>query len=276
MVGGLKSRTRPYYSRRCKNVSSTNIESLPDELLFDILVRLQADDIYERARVVCRRWYHIIHADAFINTHLHHSTYGLLVPEHGLLCSHLIYLSATEQGQIEIFDSSWKCRSTAWGSCNGLVLMLNTKWTSLYILNPATRQTFLLPPFELDSKLVHGVCGIAYSAASIEYKVVQSTIIEREPRVMHLNVLPVGVDNSWRHVQVEHLPHDFRESLGCTPLITEGFMHWAWDTEKVLTLNVETEIVTESVAPLPQTNEDMVYLSTGRYLTLFICHLDLT
>ncbi|KAH6769037.1 hypothetical protein C2S51_014373 [Perilla frutescens var. frutescens] len=281
MVGNLNSRTRPYHSRMCKKASSTtNIESLPDELLSEIIVRVPTDDIRNRAGLVCRRWYHIIHSHAFVNTHLHHSTYGLLLSAYGLRnIRNPIYVTASKQGGIEIsHEISCKRRNTAWGGFNGLILELDnyksrgTKKTSLYVLNPATKQAFLLPPFNFDCNVVYGSWGITYNASSVEYKVVQSHITKRDTRLIHLVVLTVGVDNSWRPVQVEHLPRDARELLCLNPLITEGFMHWVAGSEKVLTLNLETEVIKETNAPLPEAYEGCrkCYMSTGRYLSLLV------
>ncbi|KAH6787425.1 hypothetical protein C2S52_006977 [Perilla frutescens var. hirtella] len=266
------SRSGPYYSSK--------IEFLPDELLSEILVRLPPDDLYKRARLVCRRWSHIIRSNAFLDSHFNHSSYGLLLSEYGLRNRNPIYVSATKQGRIEISELSGKCRITAWGSCNGLVLDYTMRKASMYILNPATNQAFLLPPLQFDSNLVHGLCGIAYSESSMEYKVVQSRIPDHlDPRLMYLAVLTVGVDNSWRAVQVEHLPRRVRELFNYTPLITEGFMHWTSGTERVLAMNVETEIITETNAPHPEAYESTsihkYYLSTGKCLTMLVRHGDL-
>ncbi|KAL3629258.1 hypothetical protein CASFOL_026480 [Castilleja foliolosa] len=84
-------------------------------------------------------------------------------------------------------------------------------------------------------------------------------------------ILTIGVDNSWRTVdsecellQTTEFVHD--------PLITEGFVHWyIRDTNEVLTLNVETEIITETSVPIPRVvygNRHNILLSTGRYLSL--------
>ncbi|KAH6835008.1 hypothetical protein C2S53_003785 [Perilla frutescens var. hirtella] len=267
MVRGLKPKTRPYSSQ-----SRTNIESLPDELLWEILVRVPADDLHDRARVVCRKWSHIIHSDAFVNSHLHHSSYGIVISAYEPYeprNRNPIYVSATKQGRIEISNKlSCKWRNTAWGSCNGLVLDYLVKATPC-ILNPVTKQAFLLPPFDSERVRVRlCLCGIGYSAASMEYKVVQTHLTPSGPRVMHLAILSVGVDNSWRHVEVEHLADYVRGLFYYTPLITEGFMHWtSYSHEKVLTMNVETEIITQTNAP---TSIHKYYLSTGRYLTLLI------
>ncbi|KAL6545593.1 hypothetical protein OROGR_009467 [Orobanche gracilis] len=75
----VNPRTCPYYLRRCKRVRPTHIESLPDKLLPDIFIRIPTDHLYDRARLVCRRWYCIIHSYDFVSTQIQHSTYGLLL-----------------------------------------------------------------------------------------------------------------------------------------------------------------------------------------------------
>ncbi|KAH6832706.1 hypothetical protein C2S53_015750 [Perilla frutescens var. hirtella] len=272
-------RTRPYYSRRCKRVSSTNIESLPDELLFHILVRLQADYLYDIARLVCRRWYHLIHSRAFVNTHIQHSAYGLLLSdrEGG---GYPIFVNAT-QGRIQTSEFSYKCRTHLWGSFNGLAMEIHYGDCDRYfihIINPATKQPFVLPsfPFYNGRILYSSTCGVASAADSVEYKVALSYIAHVPPDSPSwaLAILTVGVDNSWRYVRIEHLSKLARSLLCEIPLITEGFMHWAEITSTdVLTLDVETEILTVSEVPLPEANyrnAHKFYLSTGRSLSLLV------
>ncbi|KAH6832708.1 hypothetical protein C2S53_015752 [Perilla frutescens var. hirtella] len=279
MFVDLNSRTRPYYSRRCKRVSSTNIESLPDELLFHILVRLQADYLYDRARLVCRRWYHLIHSHAFVNTHLQHSAYGLLLcfREWG---GHPIFVTAT-QGRIQTSEFSYKCRSHLWGSFNGLAMEMqfsNREGYFVHIINPATKQGFDLPSFSFSGGPVASSrsSGVASASASVEYKVVLSYMddVPRATPSLGLAILTAGVDNSWRYVRVEHLSKCARSLLSEIPLITEGFMHWAGKNRTdFLTLDVETEILTVSEVPLPEAyykKAHKYYLSTGRSLSLLV------
>ncbi|CAA0828467.1 Unknown protein [Striga hermonthica] len=83
---------------------------------------------------------------------------------------------------------------------------------------------------------------------------------------MHeFHILTVG-DESWRVVEFDE--HKLSK-LGSV-FITEGFMHWSLNEDKVLTLNLETEAFTESSGP-GYTRGDVVkntYLSTGRCLSL--------
>ncbi|KAH6769572.1 hypothetical protein C2S52_014375 [Perilla frutescens var. hirtella] len=261
MVGvDLNSRTCPYSS----------IESLPDELLFHILIRLPADHLYDRARVVCRRWYHIIHSSAFINTNVQHSTYGLMLSVEALRFCRPIFVSATAQGQIEMSDFSYKCRLKMLGSCNGLGL---EDW--VHIINPATKQVFMLPPLPSEMLIDHK-SAIAYVAASMEYKVILPHLVGISlTSLPFLAILTVGVDNSWRHLPVETLPGRARKRLCEYPLITEGFIHWGQGTH-VLTLDVETEvfIARKLSLPLSYQRKPVYYLSTGKYLSMVVARED--
>ncbi|KAL6524410.1 hypothetical protein OROHE_016081 [Orobanche hederae] len=88
----LNYRTRPFYFRRCERARATDLESLPDELLSSILVRLPADYLHHIARLVCRRWSHMIRSDAFVNNQIQHSTYDLTQAVVASVVLHLLLL----------------------------------------------------------------------------------------------------------------------------------------------------------------------------------------
>ncbi|KAL3629229.1 hypothetical protein CASFOL_026451 [Castilleja foliolosa] len=286
MIGGNKRSTRTYYPRSCKRKRKrlTEIESLPEEVLFDVLVRLEAQDIYESARLACSKWYHMIHTHTFIYAHLQRSTYGLLIQS---TFGDSFFMAVGESGRVEISKNRYKLRCPIKTSCNGLLLEFDRGSNSspyflnpasnykLYVLNPATRQIFALPPF-VGELIKYELFGIAYDADSMVYKAV--VIAGSRKNVCY--ILTIGVDNSWRTVDSECLS-SLATLHKTTPLITEGFVHWYnVVTNVVLTMNVETEIITETSGPNPEnhlhtylsTNPEYhrnTYLSTGRYLSLF-------
>ncbi|KAL6505655.1 hypothetical protein OROHE_023034 [Orobanche hederae] len=113
--------------------------------------------------------------------------------------------------------------------------------------------------------------------ASMEYKVVVPLKNRGKSGDWFLAILTVGVDESWRDVPVKHLSSSM--SLLCkSGVINEGYIHWIrpefwW----VLTLDVETEIFTTSIAPLPRSySPGSCYLSTGRFLSLLVPRGDLS
>ncbi|XP_057776000.1 uncharacterized protein LOC130994896 [Salvia miltiorrhiza] len=261
---------------------STSIESLPKELLFEILLRLPADHLYESARLVCRWWCHIIHSHAFINAQIHGATYGLLICplKFYTLPLHPLYVTADADGGIH---SSELNHFSKWGvlaTCNGLVLYAKDYWL-LRLVNPATKQSFLLPALPRHLSYGRFEYDFAYSAASSAYKVIQQyTTCQSPPRLpadtSGLDVLTVGVDESWRHVEVHHLPDHVRSFFFFkAPLTSEGFLHWG-EGRYCATMDVEKEIITLSEAPYQYDESDYYYLSTGRCLSLLVACGDLS
>ncbi|KAL8031935.1 hypothetical protein ABFS82_13G060700 [Erythranthe guttata] len=272
MVGGecnhacVSRRIRHYYSRRRK----TNMESLPDELVFQILLDIAAQDIYKGARFVCKKWYDIIHSRNFIYRHLHCATPGLLFQSYKPL-RRLVFV-AMHNGRIKISKFSYKFRRRALSSCNGLIVESDLDDIyALYIVNPATKQRLALPPVSLPT-ITHKYYAIAYAAASMHYKVVLVHPCRyKTSTIWSCAILTVGVDESWRLVNIDYLSVKSTIAFTCAPLTTEGFIHWVNSKcTHVVTFNVETETIKET--PVPDGYGDGVkhYLSTGSSLTLFI------
>ncbi|KAL3629230.1 hypothetical protein CASFOL_026452 [Castilleja foliolosa] len=170
-VGGNNRSTHTSCLRSCKRKRLTDIESLPDEVLFEVLLRLPAQDIYELARLVCSKWYHMIHTHTFMYAHLQHSTYGLLFQS---TCNGSFLISMGES-RVEISKNMYNTLRYVRTSCNGLLLEQQKSQEqnneNLFVLNPATRQIFTLPPI-VGYTLVYERSVIAYAAASMEYKAV--------------------------------------------------------------------------------------------------------
>ncbi|KAL6501577.1 hypothetical protein OROGR_026710 [Orobanche gracilis] len=278
MVGDLKSRTRPFYTRRCsRRVRPTSIDSLPNELLSDILLRLPADYLFDTAKLVSRRWCHIIRSREFVHTQVQKSTYGfILCFRRTFTCGKPTFLTVT-QGRIETRQFSPIIYLEYFASCNGLALMYD--WTinqSLQIINPATHETLALPPHPIRFGYYGRSYGIGYAAASMVYKVI---VPYKQHFHHHLSILTVGVDNSWREVRVEHLHSYATYLLTSDPLVTEGFIHYVGrhieyqqQSKHVVTLDVETEILTVSEVEVPLANPGKIryYLSTGRFLSMLV------
>ncbi|KAL3615465.1 hypothetical protein CASFOL_041126 [Castilleja foliolosa] len=250
----------------------SNINSLPDEIVFDILARVPAQDIYGAVRSVCLKWNQMIRTHKFVNTHLHHSTYGLLIQKRIQRSLKLTFMSLSRQGQIELRSLNYDLEHRIWcSSCNGLILECEREnKLALYITNPVTMQRFSLPPFALlDPYVGFYYSAIAYASLSMEYKVVG--VYRNREYLWGCTILTVGVDESWRPVCAQHLSLEAKENLAVRQLTTEGFVHWAYKGNCVLTLNVETEIITEY--RVPSSDDDRVfYFSTGKYLSMLIEH----
>ncbi|XP_057775987.1 uncharacterized protein LOC130994883 [Salvia miltiorrhiza] len=268
----IEIRSRAYYFRRCKKGMPTNIESLSTDLLFEILLRLPADHLYERARLVCRRWCHIIHSHAFINAQMHSSTYGLLLSPLNWSNTLPLYVTANADGGIHTSDLNHISKLEVLATCNGLALEFDFKDRLLRLVNPAKKQSLLLPRLSRGATYAWPTYGFAYSAASLAYKVVLHYL----QTDYCLHVLTVGVDESWRHVEVHHLLGHVRPCLlNKTPLTSEGFVHWGRG-RYCATMDVDTEIITLSEAPYEYHESNYYYLSTGRCVSLLVACGDLS
>ncbi|GFP97243.1 F-box protein at5g49610 [Phtheirospermum japonicum] len=269
MVGG-----NCYLGRCERKMLETNLDSLPDDILFfNILTRLPAQDIYNAPRVVCRKWYQMIHTHNFVYAHLHHSPCELLIQS---FSDYTVTFMGMTRGQIEISKFSFNSSYRIWSSCNGLVLEPNFGDNyDLSITNLVTKQHFVLPPFFARTQHPNSLSAIAYAAATTQYKVVRTCYLEigNPCSRKFCAVLTVGVDNSWRLVDTQHLSLTTAEHFSSCPLVTGGFVHWARGGSYVLTLDVETEIITQ--IPVPQCNCERFgnaycyyYFSAISYLSL--------
>ncbi|KAL7121411.1 hypothetical protein ACP275_02G180400 [Erythranthe tilingii] len=281
-----RRRSRPYYFRVCKgNRNSQIMDSLPDELLFHILLHLPAEDI-PNAAMVCRKWYRTTRARDFVHAHRsHHSVSGLVIhvlANNRLNCHPQVFVSM-RNGRFDVSNFVHQIRRLAWCSCNGLILEYDfAPEPALLITNPITNQRFAAPPFPSRiSILNHRRFGISYSPASMEYKVVYIYCDKKD--VFQCAVLTVGGvdDKSWRRICTRHLSPTSKTHLLNDPIITLGFIHWAQcDTHThVLTLNVDTETMTKYTLPQsPQGGYERrpkFYFSAGKSLSLFVVVSDL-
>ncbi|GFP94978.1 hypothetical protein PHJA_001642200 [Phtheirospermum japonicum] len=139
---------------------TTNIESLSDDVIFDILVRVPAQDIYDAARLVCRKWHKMIHTHNFIHAHLSQSTCGLLIQNQSYIGRKPNSVTMQIKGRIEISKMSCKIEPRVWSSCNGLILELHENYIDLYITNPVTKQHFSVPRFFFGKIITHDHCAI--------------------------------------------------------------------------------------------------------------------
>ncbi|XP_012856327.1 PREDICTED: putative F-box protein At4g09190 [Erythranthe guttata] len=254
------------YAEEEKNY--TNIDSLPDEMLFRILLELEPRELYESAMLVCRRWYKIIDTRNFIQEHLEHSRPGLLIVGSNYKCPTFVSVSAGRGGgKIDKFDYPHKFSSLYWLTCNGLAVeeydhpsKRNGNTYNHFIKNHTTNKRFALPPF---SGYDYYSC-MGYAPASNEYKVVRLY-----PRNLESSILTLGVDKSWRYIDTTHISsEEVAKLLRYRPLVTEGFVHWVgWGRTCILSLNIQTEIITETRIPQERLRIT-IFLSTWRSVTM--------
>ncbi|KAL3615651.1 hypothetical protein CASFOL_041312 [Castilleja foliolosa] len=259
----------PYKSNMPK---ATNIESLSDDILFEILLRVPAQDLYDSSRLVCRKWYNTIITLNFAHSHFQQSTPALLAVDLG---SNEQAFMTMQNGRIDISKWTYGFNNLVCSSCNGLVveIYLNSK---PYILNHVTKQRFALPPLPSEDVMASKMFALAYVAPSNSYKVVGVSYSDELECDLVCAIMTVGVDTDWRRRDsTQHLSFKAKTSLELWPLTTRGFVHWARNdcTEFVVTMNVESEIITEIPGPCLRDDGKSLwcrYLPMGSYLSLFI------
>ncbi|KAL3615616.1 hypothetical protein CASFOL_041277 [Castilleja foliolosa] len=101
---------------------ATTIESLSDDVLFEILLRVSAHDLYDFTRLVCRKWYNMIHTRNFAHSHFQRLTPVLLTADR---ISREHAFMTMQNGRIEISKWSYVVGRPVLSSCNGLVLESN-------------------------------------------------------------------------------------------------------------------------------------------------------
>ncbi|CAA0809524.1 Unknown protein [Striga hermonthica] len=258
-----------------------NLLSLPNDLLFKILLNLSAQDIYYRASRVCRTlYYHTIRSEEFVNLHLRQTDeYGLLfriiyAPTREFIdidqySSQRMVFVSMKQGRVTVSDYNYACKSRIMfeSSCNGLIPEYNF-WdpsSNVHLANPVTGRALQLPPFPKNAKSTFYRVG--YAEASKAYKV---ALVQTDGgRDARWAILTVGVDSWWRHLATNHLNGSTLGQL----VVTEGFIHSIFQ-DTILTLNVETEVMIETSARVPvqyhPTKYMKWYLSTGKALTVVV------
>ncbi|KAL3615623.1 hypothetical protein CASFOL_041284 [Castilleja foliolosa] len=264
------SKTCPPYKRNMPK--ATTIESLSDDVLFEILLRVPAQHLYDSSRLVCRKWYNTINTRSFAHSHFQRSTPALLAVD---LCSNEQAFMTMQNGRIEISKWSYVVGRLVWSSCNGLVLESNLN-SKPYILNHVTKQHLALPPLPSEDVMASKMFALAYVAPSNSYKVIGVSYSDELECDLVCAIMTVGVDTDWRRrVSTQHLSFKAKTSFRLSPLTTRGFVHWARNdrTEFVVTMNVESEIITEIPGPCLLDDGKSLwcrYLPMGSYLSLFI------
>ncbi|KAL3649690.1 hypothetical protein CASFOL_006093 [Castilleja foliolosa] len=265
------SKTYPPYIRIMPK--ATNIESLSDDVLFEILLRVPAQDLYDSTRLVCRKWYNMINTRNFAHSHFQRSTPGLLaVDGHKSVQAFM----TMQNDRIEMSKWSHEDSRLVLSSCDGLTLEIDSNLKP-YITNHVTKQYFALPHFLFSEKVMH--CrrfALAYVASSSVYKVVGVYYPVGLDRDIVCAIMTIGVDTDWRYcVNTQHLSLNAKTLFKWFPLTTQGFVHWVKDnnSECVVTMNVESEIITQIPGPCLHDDGKRLwcrYRPMGSYLSLFI------
>ncbi|XP_073127985.1 uncharacterized protein [Henckelia pumila] len=180
----------------------------------------------------------IVRSRDFIQHHLRNSASGVLIQDLYSDCN--AFYVEMRRGCLEIRKLDWGLEEVIWTSCNGLVLVPDSKFiNNLCLINPLTKQQIILPPY-FDRIEDHSCFVLVFAEASMEYKVVH---VRRKNlgSMARIAVLTVVVDKVWRCIDVPLiLPTGV--PLFYSEMATGCHVHWL-SQNFILTFNAETEAV---------------------------------
>lgn len=222
----------------------SSFDSLPIDVVANILHRLPPQFLHCSARHVCKTWAEILSLSCFTKSHhLLHSEHGFLIQDSQ--SPHKV------QHIHHARDHSWELKETDLdlrfpgkirGSTSDGVLLINTS-SDLYVANPITMQVLKLPTLPSICRLSSHCNSIARTASTGEIKVVS---LGKDPiniGMFNWYVLTVGKVMSWRKIRRVPAECDPASYLSYVQsLSADGVIYWtnsSWISDQfVLAIDV--------------------------------------
>ncbi|KAE9456242.1 hypothetical protein C3L33_11856, partial [Rhododendron williamsianum] len=279
-----KSRSGPPPPRnRRANIAAaaaTTISELPDDVIFDILVRMPDIKSVIRCKRVCKKWRNLILQPCFAKSQ---SSRGSLPPSLIFYSPPNVFTNPARFGILELDDdldrlssqnATITFRSGIYiphkhyerrliGACNGLVCLQVEE--DILVCNPIFlqgRRPLVLPKPAHSSR---SRFGFGFSPSSDEYKVLRCNETN-EGHILSIEVFTLGRDDTWRSIGGGHDGKPFRRSstfLGIDFVFVNGALYWLGeDMASRLSLcyfDMDNEEL-GSTLPLPCHNEGLFHL----------------
>ncbi|PWA79220.1 F-box associated interaction domain-containing protein [Artemisia annua] len=163
--------------------------SFPPEIIREILLKASVKSLL-RCKSVCKGWYSLISDHNFIKTHFslsstdnsnyaHHRLIYDIYEQRNILSSCPLYDVLFEKSvniELVLLDNPLQRPQPLpiriVGSCDGLVCILVEDYNTLFIHNPTTRRSNLLPSPQRCGSMEE-YCGFGYDEMTCDYKVVK-------------------------------------------------------------------------------------------------------
>ncbi|KAF5746138.1 putative F-box and associated interaction domains-containing protein [Tripterygium wilfordii] len=249
-----------------KKNSMSMIESLPREIIMDILSRLPAISLYQ-IKFVSRSWKNLAQDPLLVLMHNSYMTQrnpSLILHSDCLVQNQIYYLDLNEEDKmVKTIHVPPLPDFDLVGSCNGLLCLCDTqRCDTIYILNPFTRHHTELPVSEgmISHHYERALLGFGFNPTSNEYKVVKVANYPIPQRPGHptrfttdayAEVFTIG-SHAWR--SLGSLPYRFLRVQSQT--LVNGRLHWfTWQTReegldrKLLSFDVDSERFQEVPKP---------------------------
>ncbi|MED6198568.1 hypothetical protein PIB30_067663 [Stylosanthes scabra] len=231
-----KSRIREKATVSESGEDSSSLDSLPNEVVAGILLRLPAQFLHNSASSVSRKWGEISESQCFINSHLH---------THLSECEFLIQDGNKVQSlnardlKLEETDLGTKFHGRIRGSSDGVLLFNKSSSGSvmdLYVANPVTMQILKLPNIKSTCMISCHCNNIVRVSSTGEIKVIR---LGRDSLTGMYNwyVLTLGKEMHWRkisnNVAKECDPASYLSYV--QSLSVDGVVYWtnsSWITDR--------------------------------------------
>ena len=255
-------RCRKFQSIACSNRKKKScVPSLPEDIVFFILVRLPADILHNSAQCVCWQWYSIIHNPCFIYEHLRHSTTSGLFIQYDML-PYTPCFAELGKTNATVTEVNFPFPIEVLATCDGLVLFRDRqnrdglelfrdrKNMTIRVANPLIKKVVSVPPLTVQG-YHYSAFSLACTRSTREYKVVVTYGSNIRIEDFDCMVVTLGKDHAWKLTNnSKKFPNSWRKLLRYCPLSKGGFLYWTYfDFPSVVTLDVESELFYEFPSP---------------------------
>ncbi|KAK9669750.1 hypothetical protein RND81_13G152000 [Saponaria officinalis] len=270
------TRARKRTLARKQSEDESHTFRLPEEILFNILLRVPAKLLHEVVRCVSTQLFGIVTDPMFVRKHRQMSNAGFLI-QNVKDKSKISYIEA-DTTRLKLTEIQLPLPAPFMGSFNGFVLLHDlTKPYIFHVMNPVTKVNFSLPPMtgfcNYNSQVGFGI------TSSGLYKVVHISAKSTAKRVL-MRVFTLGVDTTWLFIDLKGISIGLKEmhAFMFCPRFIAGFIYWINFLHFTgVALDVDTEIIYRFSPPEDLIREDIVrnddtsirFLSMGTCLGLF-------
>ncbi|XP_058725729.1 F-box/kelch-repeat protein At3g23880-like [Vicia villosa] len=193
-------------SRKLNGDGLLNRQSLPDDLIIDILLRLPVRFLLQ-LKCVCKSWKTLISNSRFAKQHLQMLTMDQSITnpqfffgrgDRKIVSLPVKPLLENHSETTEAVEFSMEHRFRVLGSCNGLVCLLDIDEGYVRLWNPSTRFKSKNSP-SLDKSLVTNY-GFGYDHVNDKYKVLLDVCPRGNSNNQNVRLYTFG-ENSWTTIQ---------------------------------------------------------------------------